>query len=1180
MWSRLFLLACAMGLASSLLAHEVQEARFYRFIPNQGQFESPVLFKANVNSGALFLEKDAFVFHFVDRSPLQKAHLGQAAEAQLKGHAYRVTFAGSAASAWDKAQPSEEYYNFYLGNDPTRWASGVNAYREITYRELYPGTDLLIYSAEGQLKYDFRIQPGFSPDQIQQHYEGAETLSLKKGNLIIRTSVNTVTEQAPKAWQWIDGRKKEIPCEFVLEKNVLSYRFPKGYDTRYELIIDPVLVFGSFSGSTADNFGMTATYDNQGHLYAGGIVFNTGYPVTPGAYQGSGTANGSLYGVTDVGISKFSPDGSTLVYSTYIGGGTAGGGTETAHSLIVNAQDELLLFGITSSPDFPVTSGAYNTVFGGGSFIGFMSNGTYFDHGTDIYVSKFNAAGTALLASTFIGGSDNDGVSYNRNYLSGSNWTSNTDSLQFNYGDQFRGEIMVDDQGNCYVATTTRSADFPVVNAFQPVFGGVQDAVVFKLDPSLSTLMWSTFLGGNDKDAAYSIKVAQNQEVFVAGGTVSQNFPATAGSLHDTYQGGKADGFIARISADGSALLHATYIGTAAYDQVYFVELDRFGEVYIVGQTQGTQTYPVLNAAYSNPNSGQFITKLTPSLDAMIYSTVFGNGNNAINISPSAFMVDVCGNVYVSGWGANILQPVPLNGMPVTSDAFQPSNGDGFNFYLVVFARDLQSLLYATYFGGPLSREHVDGGTSRFDAHGIVYQSSCAGCSNNDDFPTTPGAWSTTNNSSNCNLGVFKFDFEITPKADFTTDRLDGCAPLTIQFTNTSSGSGEFLWDFGGNDTTSSDPDPVRTFTTPGTYIAYLIVEDPVCGLRDTAQKIITVHPPLELSVSDTTLCEVQNLVLAAASGGTANSFHWSSNGNFSDMLNASASDSTITVNLDETTVFYIQVSNAWCQLRDTVTVTVPVPVIALDSVAGICTGDTLVLTVQNLTPQYSLTYDWAPDSLLLAGEGSASVLVSPAVSAWISVTVTTIDGCTQRDSVWVEVTGPPTGVVEATADRYTIYAGESTMLHAFPPGYTYSWSPSGSLSNPSAGHPVASPEQTTVYTLTVSNGGCSLRDTVRIRVLDYVCGEPDVYIPNAFTPNGDGENDRLYVRGNLIDKMLFRVYNSWGEKVFETTDQQVGWDGIFRDRECDPAVFVYYLEITCIGGETYFKKGNVTLIR
>ncbi|MFI5203131.1 MAG: gliding motility-associated C-terminal domain-containing protein, partial [Flavobacteriales bacterium] len=1184
------LVAALSGTVFSARSH-THEHRNYEFVPNAGQEPASVKFSGKLKGGKMFFEEKSIVYQLMDNSCIQDHHEGKSNPSNvIKGHAYKMEWAQASSPVISANDKTSHYYNYFLGNDKSKWKGGIYAFHQLEYKGIYPGISVSFYTNDDEkLKYEYLVSPGFNPAIIQQQYTGGVELSLRQGNLVIKTNVGEIQEQKPVAWQIINGEKKLVPCSFKLVGNVVSYVFPKGYNNQFDLIIDPVLIFGSYSGSTADNFGMTATYDNTGHLYAGGIAFNPGYPTTVGAWDNTANpVNGSLaanYGTADVVITKYLPNGTNLVYSTYLGGGGANFGTETVHSLIVNDNDELYCFGVTSSTDFPTTTFCYDNTFNGGQTIGFYYNGEMFGGGTDIWVTKFNAAGSNLLGSTFIGGTGNDGVNYNQNVPFAGFLNSAADSLQSNYGDQFRGEIMLDAAGNCYVASTTKSSDFPTMNGFQNTFGGKQDGVVFKFDSNLTGLIWSSYIGGTEKDAAYSVKLDANDNVFVAGGTISSDFVSTPGTLNTTFQGGKADGYIIKIDPSGASLLASTFIGTASYDQTYFIEVDRFDEVYIYGQTLGAATYPIVNVAYSNPNSGQFITKLDNNLTGIIYSTLFGNGNGNVNLSPAAFLVDVCGNVYISGWGANILQATPLSGMPVTPGAFQTSNGDGFNFYLAVFERNMNSLLYATYFGGGISHEHVDGGTSRFDKYGIVYQSVCAGCGGNDDFPTTPGAWSNTNNStspSNCNNGVFKFDFEISPEADFTVDNLAGCAPLTITFTNTSPSTLPWLWDFGNGDTTSLIYSPVKTYPDTGTFIVYLIVEDSICGLKDTAVKIITVYPELVIVTSDTSLCNPQSLLLVSSSNGLSPWFVWSSNGNFTDTLNNPVTDSTLLVNVSSDTSFYVQSYSPYCYKGDTVTIDLP----ELNPVfinPGGCAGDLIPITANNAFSGQTYTIDWAPDSLVVSGEGTSTITTLLNYSNWYYVTFTDLDGCSITDSVFVTVSGPP-GTVSATANPVTISAGMSSQLTASPSGFTYSWFPSLFLDNPNIQNPIATPPTSMWYIVTVSNNGCPRSDSVFIEVINFICDENHVYVPNAFTPNNDGKNDKLFVRSYTTPdfkvEIEFKVFDRWGEKVFETTDVNVGWDGKFKNRDADPAVFDYYLKATCPGGEEYFKKGNVTLIR
>ena len=144
----------------------------------------------------------------------------------------------------------------------------------------------------------------------------------------------------------------------------------------------------------------------------------------------------------------------------------------------------------------------------------------------------------------------------------------------------------------------------------------------------------------------------------------------------------------------------------------------------------------------------------------------------------------------------------------------------------------------------------------------------------------------------------------------------------------------------------------------------------------------------------------------------------------------------------------------------------------------------------------------------------------------------------------------------------------------------TYSWSPSGDVSNSAIAAPTAVVNSTTTFVVVVSDGICTASDSVTVRIFEFACDEPDIFVPNAFTPNGDGNNDVLFVRGRYITSLEFKVFDRWGEKVFETTDQAMGWDAMYKGKPVDPAVFVYWLKVACEGGQTYFKKGNVTVIR
>jgi len=503
--------------------------------------------------------------------------------------------------------------------------------------------------------------------------------------------------------------------------------------------------------------------------------------------------------------------------------------------------------------------------------------------------------------------------------------------------------------------------------------------------------------------------------------------------------------------------------------------------------------------------------------------------------------------------------------MPTTANAWSASAIDGFDFYLIVLDRLAQGLVYGTYYGGGLSREHVDGGTSRFDANGIVYQSVCAGCQNNDDFPCFPNnAWSCDNLSSGCNNGVFKFDFEITPKADFTVSATSGCAPLTITFVNNSINNTNFLWDFGNGDTTSIQLTPTRTFTDTGTYYVYLTIEDSLCALVDTALQIITVFPELSLNTSnDTVICDTSTLNIWASASGHDGNYVWSSNPQFSDTLNSSL-DSLLTITVLTPGYYYVSVSNPDCNLTDSVLIDFSSNNINLPQGIDLCQGESINILASTGNPiDPIIDYDWSPDSIIISGDGTNNITVNPTTSQYIYLTAISTNGCIINDSVYITVTPVPPPIT-AFVDLDTVAFGSSTGVHVTPMNLTYQWQPAADLSNPNGSNPIATPSKIGANYYIVPTG----------------CETPDIFIPNAFTPNRDGNNDLFKVRTINLTEITLRVYDRWGEKVFETNNINAGWDGTYKGKDLDPDVYVYYLTALCLDDQAFFQKGNVTLIR
>ncbi|MFN4083338.1 MAG: gliding motility-associated C-terminal domain-containing protein [Bacteroidia bacterium] len=764
---------------------------------NNGQFDKNILYRSQAKCFDLHVGSNSLHYYFYNKKQWNRAVTHPAKGEKLDSidvHGIGFEFLNSNKNTQILGIDELPYkQHFFIGKNPKNWATNVKSFYGVEYKNLYNGISMK-FNTKNEFKYEFFIEPNANANDIQIAIIGAEKLSIEYGDLFIETPIETIRESKPIAFQYINGKKIDVKVEFKLKGNVLSYFLPNGYDKNHLLVIDPKLVFLTYSGSTVDNFGFTATPGENGTLYSGGIA--TGpysvnpagkYPTQLGSFRQffAGGRDDRLTEVEDfpcdITISKYSSDGTTLLWSTYIGGTNA---NEYPHSLFVDSDSNLVVLGTTSSNDFPVTTNVFDTTYNGSM---------------DIVVFKFNFDGTVLIGSTYLGGMFNDGVNYNgvTNYF---------------YADGFRGDVTCNFNNKIYIASVTNSPDFPTTaGAYSQSLSGVQDGVVFCLNQDLTNLEWSTYFGGDGNEGLYSIDFGLDNNIYLAGGTSSTDLPGASLGLQKTYNGGRADGFISVISADGQQVLRSTYWGTSNYDQAFSLELDEDQNVYIVGHSTGSM--PVKGNVYKTTNGRQFISCFNNSLTENKWSTVFGGGRGSIDLTINAFLVDECRRIYVTGWGGNTssrgntLNSSTRN-LAVTTDAFQQTT-DGSDFYLMVLNRDAVSLMYASFLGGNQnSGDHVDGGTSRFDKKGVVYQSMCASCPDGtppfplSDLNTTPNSFAPVNISPRCSNAALKFDFRIENAAfDFDVDTCSG----VFTFKNTTQDAFTFYWIFPDGDTSTQE---------------------------------------------------------------------------------------------------------------------------------------------------------------------------------------------------------------------------------------------------------------------------------------------------------------------------------------------------------------------------------------
>jgi gliding motility-associated-like protein len=1126
----------------------------------------------------------------------------------IHSHSYRVSFDGANEQVEitpDKPLPT--YNNYYIGSDRSKWASNCKVYQGVIYKNIYEGIDLHYYTDAGSLKYDLIVHPGADPGKIALKYEGQDQLSVKKNRLSVKTSVGLVTEWIPRSYQLSEIEKKDVDVKYILSEGNKIRLSIKNYSPDATLVIDPTEVFCSFTGSASDNWGYTATYDASGNFYAGGIVLADGSGQadgngfkTLGAYQstyqgGDGSEGGFQY---DIGIMKFSSNGVNRIYATYLGGS----GDEQPHSMVVDNAGNLIVAGRTSSKNFPHTHANY----GSGDTLGTF----------DIFLTKFNAAGDNLIGSIRIGGKGDDGVNYAPKYV----LTNGTQNLRLNYGDDGRSEVIIDASNNIYLASCTLSTDFPVTaGAFQTSPGGKQDGVLIKTSPDLSTILFSSYIGGNEDDAAFVLALNPvNNNIYVAGGTMSTNMQGTANgpTLFPSTTGG-VHGFVSIISNDGSSLIKTSYFKAtdASADIIYGIEVDRNGYPYITGTTTGA--WPVVNATWSQPGGKQFISKLQPDLSNWVYSTVFGKANNPYpDLSITAFLVDRCENVYVAGWGGGVDISEKYNnsgtsGLITTSNALKTTT-DGADFYFFVLRRDAVSQLYGTYFGQTNGNfgDHVDGGTSRFDKNGIIYEAICANCYGGAKFPTTTGVWAATNGTTvggrvlGCNEAAVKIAFNFAGVGDGVKASLSGrgdslgCVPLNAFLQDTIRDAKSYIWDFGDGSpkVTTTSYKENHIYTAVGTYRVTLVAIDSTsCNIADTAYMNITARSDkanLDFKwdkIGGCTSQDFQFTNLSTPSPGKpfgGSSFIWEFGDNTAPSLPTGTGDVTHSyATAGSYNVSLILIDSNYCNYPDTLTKLLGIAQTVKAQFVTPPSGCAPYLAdIQNTSiagQQYF--WDFGDGTVDLTDRTPPPHLYTDTGTYTIRLVVIDSSTCNIIDSTKFTITliGKPLSNFSYEPSVPAPNAPIVFTNEASKDAVAFKWlfgdgSSESKTTRDTAVHQYNSTGTYNACLVSINPNGCP--DTACQPVQAIV--NPLLDVPNAFTPGRFGENGIVKVVGFGITHLVFRIYNRWGQLVFESDDAATGWDGTFKGVVQPMDVYAYTLEAEFSDGTRTNKKGSITLIR
>ncbi len=558
--------------------------------------------------------------------------------------------------------PGKSHY--FIGNDPKKWRTDVPQYARVEYQDVYPGVSLTYYGNQGQLEYDFVVSPGGDPRRIRLGIEGAEEIHVDaEGNLVLSLPGGEVVEHAPVVYQEFGGGRKVVDGRFIL-KSRREVGFEVGaYEANRPLVVDPVLVYSTYLGGSGGDFGTGIAVDASGSAYITGSAGSANFPTANPLQASSG-------GSFDAFVAKLNASGSALVYSTYLGGN----GIDTGYGIAVDGSGNAYVAGLADSTNFPTVNPIQ------------AANGGI----RDAFVAKLNASGSALVYSTYLGGS----------------------GLDLALG------IAVDASGNAYVTGGTLSTNFPTLSPIQVANGGGMDAFVAKVNAAGSALLYSTYLGGSSGDEGYGITVDASGNAYVTGVAQSANFP-TANPLQAALSG-FADAFVAKLNAAGSALVYSTYLGGSGGETGAGIAVDASGNAYIAGGTSSTN-FPTVNPIQAAMAGGgdAFVAKLNPAGSALVYSTYLGGSGQD---QGSGIAVDASGNAHVTGLTYSTDFP--------TANPIQAANGGSFVAFVAKLNAAGSALVYSTYLGGSLGD---DGSAIAVDTSGNAY---VTGLTYSTNFPT------------------------------------------------------------------------------------------------------------------------------------------------------------------------------------------------------------------------------------------------------------------------------------------------------------------------------------------------------------------------------------------------------------------------------------------------------------
>jgi len=696
------------------------------FVENVGQFDAHARFQA-YGSDSVLLADDALWFALVERAPAPASpdHLHRLSDERARapqrqrGVYLKLSFVG--ASPRSRLVPFDRlttHISYFRGNNPSGWRSDVPAWGGVRYRDLYPEIDLELQGAGGQLQPRLVVRPGARLSAVRLHVEGAEQVAVGTNTISLKTSIGPVSLPL-LTLMTAQGQRLAAPEPAQSQGNIINAPFAASERTGAAAQAGSAPRFSTFLGGTVADYSHGIAVDTSGAAYVALSVTSSDFPSTPGAFDriyGVGTCGAppNTYLCSDIAIAKLSPSGSALIYATFLGGG----GEDAAGGIVIDSSGAAYVTGATASDDFPTTGGAFNRTY---------RNTCPSYLCSDAFVAKLNATGSELVYATYLGGGNED--------------RSNN--------------IAVDADGAAHVVGHTFSTDFPTTpGAFNRSHSGADDAFVAKLNHDGSALVYSSFIGGTDRDCYYcDIGLDAAGNTYITGWTTSPDFPTTPGAFDRTFGGSTCaqlcdDAYVVKLNPGGSALVYSTFLGGSAGDGGGYIAVDGGGAAYVAGYTFSSN-FPTSPSAFDRSQNGGadiFVVKLNQAGSELIYSTFMGGKDDE---SATSIVRERTGAIYVTG-STNSAD------FPATPSAFDTTFGGGtcggapntypcYDAFVAKFDPAGAGLTYAAFLGG--SADDTASGIGVDGASAIYITGSTASI----DFPATSGAFATA--CSGCNAG-------------------------------------------------------------------------------------------------------------------------------------------------------------------------------------------------------------------------------------------------------------------------------------------------------------------------------------------------------------------------------------------------------------------------------------------